>query len=155
MSLLSPGDKAPDFRTSDQDGEAVSLKDFRGRKVVLYFYPKDDTPGCTKEACSFRDGFAAFRRRKVEVLGVSVDDEKSHRKFAEKYSLPFRLLADPEKKIVKTYGVWGEKSMYGRKYMGTLRVTYLIDEKGQIAAVWPKVKPDGHAEEILDRKSVV
>ena len=149
MSLLAAGDKAPDFRTIDQDGETVSLKDFRGKKVVLYFYPKDDTPGCTKEACSFRDGFAAFRRRKIEVLGVSVDDEKSHRKFAEKYSLPFRLLADPDKKIVKDYGVWGEKSMYGRKYMGTLRVTYVIDEKGKIAAVWPKVKPEGHAEEIL------
>ncbi len=117
---------------------------------MLYFYPKDDTPGCTKEACSFRDGFAAFRRRKIEVLGVSVDDEKSHKKFAEKYSLPFRLLADPDKKIVKDYGVWGEKNMYGRKYMGTLRVTYVIDEKGKIAAVWPKVKPEGHAEEILE-----
>src|SRR5689334_6775115 len=123
MSLLEIGDKAPDFKTHDQDGENVSLKDFKGKKVVLYFYPKDDTPGCTKEACSFRDGFAAFRRRKIEVLGVSVDDEKSHRKFAEKYSLPFRLLADPEKKIVNAYGVWGEKRMYGRKYMGTLRVT--------------------------------
>ncbi len=149
MSLLAVGDKAPDFKTKDQDGETVSLKDFRGRKVVLYFYPKDDTPGCTKEACSFRDGFGAFRRRKIEVLGVSVDDEKSHKKFAEKYSLPFRLLADSDKKIVKDYGVWGEKNMYGRKYMGTLRVTYVIDEKGKIAAVWPKVKPDGHAEEIL------
>jgi peroxiredoxin Q/BCP len=149
MSLLEIGDKAPDFKTRDQDGETVSLKDFRGKKVVLYFYPKDDTPGCTKEACSFRDGFAAFRRRKIEVLGVSVDDEKSHRKFAEKFSLPFRLLADPEKKIVTAYGVWGEKSMYGRKYMGTHRVTYVIDEKGKVAAVWPKVKPEGHAEEIL------
>lgn len=149
MSLLAVGDKAPDFKTKDQDGETVSLKDFRGRKVVLYFYPKDDTPGCTKEACSFRDGFGAFRRRKIEVLGVSVDDEKSHKEFAEKYSLPFRLLADSDKKIVKDYGVWGEKNMYGRKYMGTLRVTYVIDEKGKIAAVWPKVKPDGHAEEIL------
>ena len=150
MSLLAIGDRAPDFKTKDQDGETVSLKDFRGKKVVLYFYPKDDTPGCTKEACSFRDGFGVFRRRKIEVLGVSVDDEKSHKKFAEKYSLPFRLLADPDKKIVKDYGVWGEKSMYGRKYMGTLRVTYVIDEKGKIAAVWPKVKPDGHAEEILE-----
>ncbi|MGH9440816.1 MAG: thioredoxin-dependent thiol peroxidase [Thermoanaerobaculia bacterium] len=149
MNLLGVGDKAPEFATQDQDGEAVSLKDFRGKKVVLYFYPKDDTPGCTKEACSFRDGFGAFRRRKIEVLGVSVDDEKSHKKFAEKYSLPFRLLADPEKKIVKAYKVWGEKSMYGRKYMGTLRVTYVIDEKGKIAAVWPKVKPEGHADEIL------
>ena len=149
MSLLEIGDRAPEFTSRDQDGEKVSLKDFRGKTVVLYFYPKDDTPGCTKEACSFRDGFAAFRRRKIEVLGVSVDDEKSHKKFAEKYSLPFRLLADLDKKIVNAYGVWGEKNMYGRKYMGTLRVTYVIDEKGRIAAVWPRVKPEGHAEEIL------
>jgi peroxiredoxin Q/BCP len=149
MKLLKTGDKAPDFRASDQDGETVSLKELRGRKVVLYFYPKDDTPGCTKEACSFRDGFSKFRRRNIEVLGVSVDDEKSHKKFAEKYDLPFRLLADPERKIVRDYGVWGEKSLYGRKYMGTNRVTYVIDEKGKIAGVWPKVKPDGHAEQIL------
>jgi peroxiredoxin Q/BCP len=149
MRLLQVGDKAPEFRAPDQDGETVSSKDLRGRKVVLYFYPKDDTPGCTKEACSFRDGFSKFRKRKIEVLGVSVDDEKSHRKFAEKFDLPFRLLADPDKRIVKDYGVWGEKSLYGRKYMGTHRVTYVIDEKGRIAGVWPKVKPDGHAEEIL------
>jgi peroxiredoxin Q/BCP len=149
MKLLGIGDKAPDFQTTDQDGERVSLKDFRGRKVVLYFYPKDDTPGCTKEACSFRDGFAAFRRRKIEVLGVSADDEKSHKKFAEKFDLPFRLLADTDKKIVKDYGVWGEKSLYGRKFMGINRVTYVVDEKGKVAAVWPKVKPEGHAEEIL------
>jgi thioredoxin-dependent peroxiredoxin len=149
MKLLAVGDKAPDFATVDQFGDRVSLKDFRGKKVVLYFYPKDDTPGCTKEACSFRDGFTKFRRRKIEILGVSVDDEKSHKKFAEKYDLPFRLLADAEKRIVKGYGVWGEKSLYGRKYMGTNRVTYVIDEKGKIAAVWPKVKPDGHADEIL------
>ena len=149
MKLLAVGDKAPDFATVDQFGDRVSLKDFRGKKVVLYFYPKDDTPGCTKEACSFRDGFSKFRRRKIEILGVSVDDEKSHKKFAEKYDLPFRLLADAEKRIVKDYGVWGEKSLYGRKYMGTNRVTYVIDEQGKIAAVWPKVKVDGHADEIL------
>jgi thioredoxin-dependent peroxiredoxin len=149
MALLEVGDKAPEFRTVDQDGEAVSLKDFRGRRVVLYFYPKDDTPGCTKEACSFRDGYSKFRRRKIEVLGVSVDDEKSHKKFADKFDLPFRLLADTDKRIVKDYGVWGEKSLYGRKFMGIHRVTYVIDEKGKIAAVWPKVKPDGHADEIL------
>jgi peroxiredoxin Q/BCP len=149
MTLLEVGAKAPDFSTLDQDGRKVSLKDFRGRKVVLYFYPKDDTPGCTKEACSFRDGWSKFRRSKIEVLGVSVDDEKSHKKFAEKFDLPFRLLADASKKIVKDYKVWGKKSMYGREYMGTHRVTYLIDEKGKIAAVWPKVKPDGHADEVL------
>ena len=150
MKLLSVGDRAPDFATVDQNGDRVASKDLRGRKYVLYFYPKDDTPGCTKEACSFRDDYSAFRRRKVEVLGVSVDDEKSHRKFAEKFDLPFRLLVDEDKKIVRDYGVWGEKSMYGRKYMGTNRVTYLVDEKGKIAAVWPKVKPEGHAAEILE-----
>ncbi len=150
MALLEVGDKAPAFQAKDQDGETVSLSDFKGKKVVLYFYPKDDTPGCTKEACSFRDGWSKFRKRGVAVLGVSTDDERSHRKFAEKFSLPFPLLADPEKKIVTDYGVWGEKSMYGRKYMGTHRVTYVIDETGKIAAVWPKVKPDGHADEILE-----
>ena len=150
MALLEVGDKAPAFRAKDQEGETVSLSDFKGKKLVLYFYPKDDTPGCTKEACSFRDGWSKFKKRGIAILGVSTDDEKSHRKFADKFSLPFPLLADPEKKIVTDYGVWGEKSMYGRKYMGTHRVTYVIDEKGKIAAVWPKVKPDGHADEILE-----
>ena len=150
MALLSVGEKAPPFRAQDQDGHEVSLSDFRGQKVVLYFYPKDDTPGCTKEACSFRDSWALFRRRKIAVLGVSADDEKSHKKFAEKYALPFVLLADSDKTIVKDYGVWGEKILYGRKFMGIRRVTYLIDEKGKIAAVWPKVKPDQHAEAILE-----
>jgi peroxiredoxin Q/BCP len=131
----------------------VSLGDFAGKWLVVYFYPKDDTPGCTKEACSLRDGWAKFRKKKIAVLGVSIDDEKSHKKFADKFSLPFTLLADTDKAIVKAYGVWGEKSMYGRKYMGTNRVTYLIDEKGKIASVWPKVKPDGHAEEILEALS--
>jgi peroxiredoxin Q/BCP len=150
MALLAVGDKAPAFKSTNQDGETVSLGDFKGKKLVLYFYPKDDTPGCTKEACSIRDGWSKFRKRGVAVLGVSVDDEKSHRKFIDKFALPFSLLADTDKSIVKAYGVWGEKSMYGRKYMGTHRVTYLIDEKGKIAAVWPKVKPDGHADEILE-----
>jgi peroxiredoxin Q/BCP len=146
---LEIGDKAPDFTLPTDGTGSVTLSKLKGKKVVLYFYPKDDTPGCTKEACSFRDGWSAFRRRKIEVLGVSAQDEKSHRKFAEKFSLPFRLLADAARKIVEAYGVWGEKSLYGRKFMGTNRVTYVIDEKGKIAAVWPKVKPDGHAEEIL------
>jgi thioredoxin-dependent peroxiredoxin len=150
MPLLEVGDKAPAFQTRNQDGEKVSLADFKGQKVALYFYPKDDTPGCTKEACSFRDGWSKFRKRNVAVLGVSTDDERSHRKFVDKFSLPFPLLADTDRAIVKAYGVWGEKSMYGRKYMGTHRVTYLVDEKGKIAAVWPKVKPDGHADEILE-----
>jgi peroxiredoxin Q/BCP len=150
MTLLEPGDKAPDFKTTDQDGKSVALKDFAGKKVVLYFYPKDDTPGCTKEACAFRDGFSDFKKRKIEVLGVSADDEKSHKKFAEKFKLPFRLLADTEKKIVQDYGAYGDKSLYGRLFKGIHRVTYLIDEKGKIAAVWPKVKPDEHAAEILE-----
>ena len=149
MALLAVGDKAPDFKTTNQDGEKVALSDFKGQKLVLYFYPKDDTPGCTKEACSFRDGWSKFRRKKIAVLGVSADDEKSHKKFADKFSLPFPLLADTDKKIVKDYGAWGEKNMYGRKFMGIRRVTYLIDEKGKVAAVWPKVKPEGHADELL------
>jgi len=114
MALLAVGDKAPALATKDQDGKTVSLSDFEGQKVVLYFYPKDDTPGCTKEACSFRDAWSRLKRRKVAVLGISFDDEKSHKKFAEKFSLPFRLLADTDRAIVKAYGVWGEKSMYGR-----------------------------------------
>lgn len=149
MKLLEVGDKAPNFKTTDQNGKPVSLADYKGKKVILYFYPKDDTPGCTKEACAFRDEFAAFKKVKAEILGVSTDDEKSHKKFVDKYSLPFTLLADTDKKIVNGYGVWGEKSLYGRKYMGTNRVTYLIDESGKIAAVFPKVKPEEHAAELL------
>ncbi len=149
MALLEVGTQAPNFKTIDQNGELVTLEQFRGKKVILYFYPKDDTPGCTKEACAFRDNFEKFKEINVEVLGVSVDDEKKHKKFAEKYNLPFRLLADTEKKIVQDYGVWGEKSLYGKKYMGTNRVTYLIDENGKIEKVFPKVKPETHAEELL------
>ncbi|MCS6885092.1 MAG: thioredoxin-dependent thiol peroxidase [Acidobacteriota bacterium] len=151
MALLEIGTKAPDFRLRDQNGQEVTLESLRGRKVVLYFYPKDDTPGCTKEACAFRDSFEEFKSRGVEVLGVSVDDEESHRKFIEKYSLPFRLLADVNKQVVQAYGVWGEKNMYGKKYMGTNRVTYVIDENGMIAAVYPKVKPETHAKELLEK----
>lgn len=149
MALLEVGVKAPPFKTIDQDGKPVALEDFKGKKVILYFYPKDDTPGCTKEACGFRDRFAQFKKMNVKILGVSVDDEKKHKKFAEKYNLPFRLLVDTEKKIVQDYGAWGEKSLYGKKYMGTNRVTYLIDEEGRISHVFPKVKPETHAEELL------
>jgi peroxiredoxin Q/BCP len=149
MNLLEVGAKAPNFDTTDQDGKNVSLSDYKGKKVILYFYPKDDTPGCTKEACAFRDNFPEFKKLNVEVLGVSVDDENSHKKFAQKYNLPFTLLADTNKHIVEAYGVWGEKNMYGKTYMGTNRVTYLIDESGNIAAVFPKVKPENHAEELL------
>lgn len=149
MSLLAVGTQAPEFTTTDQDGKRRSLSDFKGKKVILYFYPKDNTPGCTKEACAFRDHFAEFRRLGVEILGVSIDHEKSHHAFVQKYNLPFTLLADADKRLVETYGVWGEKRLYGKKYMGTTRVTYLIDEAGKIAAVFPKVKPDTHPEEIL------
>jgi thioredoxin-dependent peroxiredoxin len=149
VNLLEVGSKAPNFAARDQDGDEVSLSGLKGKKVVLYFYPKDDTPGCTKEACAFRDSFEDYKKAGVEVLGVSVDDEASHRKFANKYGLPFRLLADTDHKIVEAYGVWGEKSLYGRKFMGINRVTYVIDEKGKIAAVYPKVKPEQHAGEIL------
>ncbi|MGQ0760523.1 MAG: thioredoxin-dependent thiol peroxidase [Acidobacteriota bacterium] len=137
---LKEGDKAPDFAVADGEGNTVRLKDLRGQKVVLYFYPKDDTPGCTKEACAFRDSFSRFRKRGIEVLGVSLDSEKSHQKFAQKYDLPFRLLADTERKVSDAYGTYGEKKFMGRKYMGNHRMTFLIDEK---------VKPDEHAEEVL------
>ena len=149
MSLLAVGTQAPEFTTTDQDGAKRSLSDFRGKKVILYFYPKDNTPGCTKEACAFRDQFAAFRQLNVEILGVSVDSASSHKSFAQKYALPFTLLADPEKRLVEAYGVWGEKNLYGKKYMGTNRMTYVIDEAGKIAAVFPRVKPEKHAGELL------
>ncbi|MEI8033419.1 MAG: thioredoxin-dependent thiol peroxidase [Chlorobiaceae bacterium] len=150
IATLKEGMAAPAFSATDQDGRPVTLEEYRGRKVVLYFYPKDDTPGCTKEACAFRDNLPNFDEVGVAVLGVSVDDEKRHRKFAEKFHLPFRLVADPEKKIVEAYGVWGQKKFMGREYMGTSRVTYLIDEKGMIEKVWPKVAPETHATELLD-----
>ncbi|MBF0586819.1 thioredoxin-dependent thiol peroxidase [Prosthecochloris sp. N3] len=150
MELLAVGDTAPLFESVDQHGSQLRLQDYRGRKIVLYFYPKDDTPGCTKEACAFRDNFPKFKEIGVEVLGVSIDSEKRHKKFTEKYELPFTLVVDEEKKIVQDYGVWGLKKFMGREYMGTNRVTYLIDEEGHIEKVWPKVKPDKHAGEILE-----
>lgn len=149
MSLLAVGTQAPEFTTTDQDGKTHALSDFQGKKVILYFYPKDNTSGCTKEACAFRDNFAKFRQLNVEILGVSIDSETSHKAFVQKYDLPFTLLADTDKRLVEAYGAWGEKSMYGKKYMGTNRVTYVIDETGKIAAVFPKVKPDTHVDEIL------
>ncbi len=146
---LKEGEKAPDFTAPANGGGKVSLADFKGKNVVLYFYPKDDTPGCTKEACAFRDGFAAFKRNGAVVLGVSVDSAKSHDKFAEKFKLPFALVSDEAKKIVQAYGVWGEKSFMGRKYLGTHRVTFLIGPDGRIKKIWPKVKPEEHIEEVL------
>ena len=146
---LKPGDKAPAFSAMTQEGNRVSLADFQGRQVIVYFYPRDDTPGCTKEACAFRDEFAEFKKQGAVILGVSIDSPKSHQKFAEKYRLPFLLLADEEKAIVQAYGVWGEKRFMGRKYQGTHRVTFLIDPEGRIQHIWPEVKPQDHAAEVL------
>ena len=148
--VLKEGDEAPDFTVRDGEGKTVKLKDFRGKKVVLYFYPKDDTPGCTREACAFRDAFGKFKRRGIEVLGVSLDSEASHKKFAAKFDLPFRLLADTDKAISEAYGTYGEKKFMGRKYMGNHRMTFLIDEKGKIKKIFDKVKPDEHAGEVLE-----
>lgn len=148
--MLKEGSTAPAFKTTNAEGETVSLKDLRGQKVVLYFYPKDDTPGCTKEACSFRDAFSKFKKRGIALLGVSPDSEASHKKFAAKYKLPFTLLADTDKSISEAYGVYGEKKFMGRTYMGVHRTTFLIDEKGKIKKVFEKVKPDEHASEVLE-----
>jgi peroxiredoxin Q/BCP len=148
--MLKEGTLAPDFTVKDENGETVRLKDLRGQKVVLYFYPKDDTPGCTKEACAFRDAFAAYKKRNIKVLGVSLDSEASHKKFAIKYKLPFTLLADTDHAISDAYGVYGQKKFMGRSYMGVNRMTFLIDEKGKIKKVFEKVKPDDHALEVLD-----
>ena len=146
---LKAGAAAPDFSAASNGGGKVSLADFRGRNVILYFYPRDDTPGCTKEACAFRDHFAEFKQRGAIVLGVSTDPVKSHDKFAEKFKLPFLLLADEDHRIVTAYGVWGEKSFMGRKYLGTHRVTFLIAPDGRIKKIWPQVKPEEHAAEVL------
>jgi thioredoxin-dependent peroxiredoxin len=146
---LKAGDLAPDFKATATDGTTVQLSGLRGHVVVLYFYPKDDTPGCTKEACSFRDAYAEFKRLGAVVLGVSTDPVKSHVKFTDKFKLPFPLLADETKSIAEAYKVWGEKTFMGRKYMGIHRVTYLIGRDGRILHVWTKVKPEQHAEEVL------
>ena len=148
--MLKEGTIAPNFTAKDANSATVRLKDQRGHKVVLYFYPKDDTPGCTKEACSFRDAFADFKKRGIEVLGVSVDSEASHKKFTAKYKLPFTLLADPDHSIADAYGVYGEKKFMGRTYMGVKRITFLIDEKGKVKKVFEKVKPDEHARDVLE-----
>ena len=149
MSELKVGAKAPVFSAPDQSGKVVSLDDFKGKPVVLYFYPKDDTPGCTTEACSFRDEFAAFRKKGAVVLGVSPDDAASHAKFAGKFSLPFTLLADEDRKIAEAYEVWVEKSMYGKKYLGVERSTFVIDGDGRLKAIYRKVKPAEHVAELL------
>ena len=149
MIQLKEGDKAPAFKAKDQNGNTVSLSDFKGKKVVLYFYPEDDTPTCTVEACNLRDNYAIFKNKGLVVLGVSPDEVKKHKKFGEKYKLPFTLLADPDKKIIDKYGVWGEKNLYGRKYMGLHRTTFLMDENGIIIKIFRKPKSKIHSEEIL------
>ena len=146
---LKVGDSAPEFSVNDQNGNLVKLSDFKGKKIVLYFYPKDNTPGCTAEACNLRDNYQALQEAGYEILGVSKDDEKSHLKFVDKFELPFTLLADIEKDIHEKYGTWIEKSMYGRKYMGTARVTFVIDEEGKIENIIEKVKTKDHTTQIL------
>lgn len=149
MAELKVGSKAPDFTLPTGDGAQLSLKEFKGKKVVLYFYPKDNTSGCTKEACAFRDGIKVFRKKGAVVIGVSIDSPDSHRKFSEKFDLSFPLVSDEKKELVKKYGVWKEKSMYGRKYMGIERTTFIIDGTGTIVRIFSKVKVDGHAAEVL------
>lgn len=146
---LSPGDKAPDFEAKDQNGDTVRLSDYKGKRVVLYFYPRDNTPGCTAQACNLRDNYKALQDAGYEILGVSSDDEKSHQKFIEKQELPFRLLADTDKAVHEKYGTWVEKNMYGRKYMGTARTTFIINEEGKISEVIAKVKTKDHTAQVL------
>jgi peroxiredoxin Q/BCP len=146
---MKVGQKAPDFSVQDDSGKTVKLSDLKGKKIVLYFYPKDDTPGCTKEACNFRDGIAAIKKAGAVVLGVSADSVASHKKFKDKYDLNFPLLADTDKKVIEAYDVWQEKSLYGRKYMGIVRATYIIGKDGKITHIFPKVKVAEHADEVL------
>lgn len=148
--MLKPGDKAPDFKVEADSGETMTLKDLKGMKVIIYFYPKDNTSGCTKEACDFRDSIKTFKRKNTFVIGVSKDSVASHKKFKEKFELPFVLLSDETANMIKDYGVWKEKSMYGRKFMGIERTTFLINEKGIIEKIWNKVKVPGHVDEILN-----
>jgi peroxiredoxin Q/BCP len=149
-TTLKEGDKAPDFTAKNQNGEQVSLSGYKGKNVILYFYPKDDTPGCTAEACSFRDNYQSLIKQGFEVIGVSTDDEKSHKKFETKYSLPFALIADDDKKIVEAYGVWVEKNNYGKTYMGTARTTFLIGPDGMIKNIINKVDTQNSSQQILD-----
>ena len=149
-NMLKEGNKAPAFTAKDQDGNKVKLSDYKGKKVVLYFYPRDMTPGCTKQACSLRDGFSELTKANIVVLGVSTDDEKSHQKFIGKHDLPFTLIADVDHEVSEKYGVWVEKNMYGKKYMGIKRTTFLVNEDGKIATIMDKVKVAEHAQEVLD-----
>jgi len=147
---VNVGDKAPSFKLKNQDAKLISLADLKGKPIVLYFYPKDDTPGCTKEACNFRDEFPKFGKMKAEIIGVSIDSVESHKKFANKYKLPFNLLSDEKKEVVEKYGVWKEKNMYGKKYMGIERTTFVIDGNGKIAKIFPKVKVEEHNKEVME-----
>ena len=149
MAQLKEGATAPDFSGKDQDGKTISLADYKGKKVILYFYPKDDTPGCTAEACNLRDNYESLLSKGFAIIGVSPDNEKSHAKFRTKYTLPFSLIADPDASIIKAYGAWGEKKMYGKSYMGVLRTTYVIDEKGKIMKTFTKVDTQNHTQQIL------
>ena len=153
MKRLNEGDPAPAFNAVDQDGKAISLQDFKGKKVVLYFYPKDDTPGCTAEACDLRDNYGEFREKGFEIIGVSADNEASHKKFISKYNLPFRLISDVDKKVLKDYNAWGEKKMYGRSYEGVLRKTFIINEKGFIEKIIENVKTKEHSRQIFQELS--
>ncbi len=148
--MLTAGEKAPNFTLKDKDGTSVSLKDFLGKKVVLYFYPRDNTPGCTRQACAFAAAYEGFKDENTVVIGISKDSTESHRKFAEKYSLPFILLSDPDLEAIKAYGVWQEKKLYGKVSFGVVRTTFIIDENGNVEKVMPKVKPDTNAAEILE-----
>jgi peroxiredoxin Q/BCP len=153
MAELKEGDPAPAFESVDQDGKKISLKDFRGKRVVLYFYPKDDTPGCTAEACNLRDNYRTFLDQGFEVVGVSADSEKSHQKFIRKYDLPFRLVSDVDRKLLEAYGAWGEKSMYGKSYMGVLRKTFIIGSEGIIEKIIGKVNTKEHSKQIFEELS--
>lgn len=148
--MLKEGDKAPEFALNDKDGRTVRLADFRGKKTVVYFYPKDDTPGCTRQACAFRDAFDGFKRADIAVIGISKDSEASHRRFSEKYELPFILLADPERVAIDAFGVWQEKTMYGKTSFGVARSTFVLDEEGTVIKVFEKANPDTNAAEILE-----
>ncbi len=149
MSTLEAGNKAPSFSGKDQEGKIVKLADFKGKKLAIYFYPQDDTPTCTVQACNLRDNFSLLKKNEIAVVGISPDDVASHKKFEQKFDLPFSLVADPDKNIIEAYEVWGEKNMYGKKYMGLKRTTYLIDEDGKIMHIFKKPKSKQHAEEIL------
>ncbi len=147
---LTVGQKAPNFTLPDQNGKEHTLADYQGQRVLIYFYPKDDTPGCTKEACNFRDNMTSFKKSKIQIFGISIDPVKRHMKFAEKFELPFPLLSDEKKEVVEAYGVWAKKKFMGREYMGTLRMSFLIDPQGKIEKIYDQVKSDTHTQEVLE-----